>query len=441
MMNIEECARRRCELATELLPGSVAIVWSAAICVRNGDGEYPYRQDSNFYYLTHYNFANSVCIITKSLSNTVSTTLIIPARDLAQEIWDGARYSIAEAEKYYGVEQAIYATSAEQFLAQAVADAAHIYFDYSHDALKQGYIFALINKAQQLVKRYYLHPSMHDLGGLLKRLRMYKSAHEIHLIRQACKISSQAHSYVMTMGRPGMSERDLELAFRSSCLQQGLIEMAYSPIVAGGKNACTLHYHANNQVLNAGELVLIDAGAEYQAYASDITRTWPINGKFSASQKIIYEIVLQAQLAGIKEIIPGNTWEQVQQTVIQVLTLGLVEYKLLTGSVEQNIATQQYSQYYMHGFGHWLGLDTHDQGLYKIRENGEFKWQKFAPGMVLTMEPGLYIASTHSNIDAAWHNIGIRIEDDIVVTSTSNEVLSDAPKLIADIEYLYAQAL
>jgi Xaa-Pro aminopeptidase len=233
--------------------------------------------------------------------------------------------------------------------------------------------------------------------------------------------------------KPGMYEYQLEAELLHEFFKQGCRSTAYDPIIGGGENTCILHYHENNAELKSGDLLLIDAGGEYQNYSSDITRTFPVNGKFSAEQKAIYEIVLAAQLAGIKQVHPGNPWPKIQQTMVQIITEGLAKLGILNGNVNDLIETKAYQTFYMHNSGHWLGLDTHDVGSYQI--NG--KWRELASGMVLTVEPGIYIAANSPNIDAKWWNIGIRIEDDVLVTKDGYEVLSSGlPKEINEIEKL-----
>jgi Xaa-Pro aminopeptidase len=438
-MHTEEFKLRRQRLAQQMLPGSMAILWAASYKTRSGHGEYAYRQESNFYYLTKFEFAESVCVITKDQQQKTSCTLIIPDKDEDKEIWTGVRYSTLEVIKDYGVEHAVYSATQNEYIEKLISEHEHLYFDYNLAPEYHSQIFQWIKNAQRYAQRCYLHPKIYDLGFILKQLRYIKTPYEIGLMRKASMISAHAHRHLMQIYKIGMNERDLELAFRRYCLEYGLSEMSYFPIVAGGKNACTLHYNANNQHLHPGELVLIDAGAECEYYAADITRTWPLNGKFSTHQKVLYEIVLQAQLAGIAHAIPGNTWEDMHYAVANVLVAGLLDCKLLSGSHEENVMKETYKKYYMHSFGHWLGIDTHDQGIWRTRQEQQLVWQKLMPNMVLTMEPGIYISNKHHDIDPSWHNIGIRIEDNVLITSSGNEVLTnEAPKSISDLEHLNA---
>ena len=275
------------------------------------------------------------------------------------------------------------------------------------------------------------------LNHLLHEMRLYKSRQEIAAMRRAAKISAQAHIRAMQVCRPGMMEYQLEAELKYVFMQQGAREAAYPPIVGGGANSCILHYTDNNQELQNGDMVLIDAGAEYKGYASDISRTFPINGRFSRSQREVYEVVLEAQRAAINRIKPGKHWHEPHAAAVEVLTRGLVELGILKGRTRQLIREQAYSKFYMHRTGHWLGMDVHDVGDYKV----EGEWRTFEAGMVLTVEPGLYLPAGTRGLAKKWWNIGIRIEDDVLVTVKGNEILSkDAPKTVDEIEKVMAHA-
>jgi len=263
-------------------------------------------------------------------------------------------------------------------------------------------------------------------------MRLFKSKNEINLMRTAAEISAKAHVQAMKVCKPGMHEYELHAEIDYVFQKHGCLRNAYDAIVGAGGNSCVLHYTQNNSALKDGDLVLIDAGVEYQYYASDITRTFPINGKFSAEQASIYQIVLDAQMAAIESLKPGLTWQNVADTVIRVITSGLVDVGLLSGAVDRNIESKAYQQFYMHNFGHWLGMDVHDVGTYKINN----AWRPLEAGMAFTVEPGIYISAGTENVDEKWWNIGVRIEDDVVITEDGCEVLSNLPKTIADIESL-----
>ena len=273
------------------------------------------------------------------------------------------------------------------------------------------------------------------LDHLLHEMRLIKSKAELELMRESGQIAVRAHKRAMQLCKAGLNEYQIEAEFLHEFFRSGCRSPAYTSIVAGGDNACILHYNENNQPLREGDLLLIDAGCEFEHYASDITRTFPVSGKFSPEQKAVYELVLKAQLAAIEQVKPGNHWDDPHNTTVTVLTEGLVELGLLQGEVDKLIESGAYRDFYMHRAGHWLGMDVHDVGDYKI----EGKWRQLEPGMVLTVEPGIYIAPNNQKVDARWRGIGVRIEDDVAVTRSGYEVLtSGLPKTVAEIETFMA---
>ncbi|MFQ5936996.1 MAG: M24B family metallopeptidase, partial [Acidiferrobacterales bacterium] len=275
-----------------------------------------------------------------------------------------------------------------------------------------------------------------DLHHILHEMRLYKRPEEIRLIKRAARISARAHKRAMQVSRPGMMEYEIEAELIYEFRRSGSSAPAYPPIVASGANSCVLHYTQNDAELKDGDLLLIDAGAEFDGYAADLTRTFPISGEFSGEQKAIYEIVLAAQLAAIAQVKPGNQWNHPHETAIRILTEGLVDHGLLRGNVDELIEQEAYKTFYMHRTGHWLGMDVHDVGDYKVEE----VWRLLEPGMVMTVEPGLYIAAGRDSVDPRWWNIGIRIEDDVLVTRDGREVLTrEAPKTINEVEVLMRQ--
>lgn len=274
-----------------------------------------------------------------------------------------------------------------------------------------------------------------DIRPLLHEMRVFKSSAEIALMRKAAEISADAHIRAMRFCKPGMYEYQLEAEITHEFLRQNARAHAYTPIIGSGKNSCILHYVTNDQIIQNGSLVLIDAGAEYFYYSADVTRTFPANGRFTAEQRAIYEIVLAAQLAGIEAIKPGTAWNRIDDIVIKIITQGLLDIGLLKGKLNDLIEKKAYAPFYMHRSGHWLGLDTHDAGDYKIKN----KWRKLEPNMVRTVEPGIYISADIPGVPKRWHNIDVRIEDDVVVTPKGHDVLSEgAPKRVDDIEALMA---
>lgn len=406
--------QRRDALLSKIGPEGAVVIAAAPECYRNRDSEYLYRQDSDFYYFTGFNEPESVMVLLPD-----QYILFCRPRNPDEEVWVGVRAGLEGAKETYG------------------ADRSYDISDFSKEIKKllcAKKIYCPINDNSiydELKVRYELN----DLYPISSELRVIKSDYEIKRLKRAVEISSAAHSRAMRFVQPDMMEYELEAEIAHEFLRKGSRAPAYTTIVGGGANACVLHYVDNNKPLKSGDLVLVDAGAEYDYYASDITRTYPVNGKFSEQQKTIYNLVLSAQLAIIKKIKPGMLYGEMQKTAVQYITQGLVNLGILKGDVNQLIEGQQYKQFYMHGAGHWLGMDVHDVGSYRIDDEP----RPLEPGMVFTVEPGIYIAAV-DNVDKKWWNIGVRIEDDILVTENGCEVLSDAvPKTVADIEALMAQ--
>lgn len=428
---MQEFITRRSKLAAQLLNNSVTILFGAQLQTRNGDVEYPFRQDSDFYYLSGFAEPAAVMVLCKNEQGKVTYIIFNQPNDPEAEIWNGKRAGQAGACKDYLADKAYDIAKLDAELPLLLANQQVIYFSIGAKTEADQQVSKWLNAAKRNRETTRVPDTIIDLKPILYELRLFKSTQEIEYMRQAAQISASGHLKLMQNCQAGLLEYQLEAIFNAHCLQHGCRGLAYSSIVAGGNNSCTLHYIANDQMLRAGDLVLVDAGGEYNYYAADITRTFPVNGKFSPEQKLIYNLVLQAQLAGIEQVKPGNTWDRVQETMVQIIVAGLVELKILTGDVKQLIKDNAYKKFYMHSSGHWLGMDVHDVGKYKLQG----KWRKFEPGMVLTVEPGIYIANTLSGIDKKWFGIGIRIEDDVLVTKDGNEVLSvSAPKQIAEIE-------
>ena len=439
---MKEYVSRRKAFSQRLDTNSVAILPSANLQFRNSDTEWPFRQSSDFYYLTGFREPNALCVFEKTEDGQVKFLLFNQTKDPTAEIWTGRRVGQQGACEEYGCDEAYPIEQADEKIPELFIDKKVVYFPIGNDEaldtkvnrwLKRTKTLAR-QKARSLGQKIKCVPdTLQDILPLIHELRLFKTPQEIDLMKTAAQISADAHRQLMQLCQPDMMEYQLEASFAHYCQQAGCRSMAYMSIVGGGNNACILHYTANEMPLKAGELVLIDAGGEYQYYAADITRTFPVNGKFTEPQRKIYELVLKSQEAGIKQVKPGNTFNQVQEVILEVLVEGLIELGLLSGTVEKLIQEKAYEKFYMHNSGHWLGLDVHDAGSYKKAG----LWRAFEPNMVLTVEPGLYLSEDMTDIDEQWRGIGVRIEDDVLVTKTGHEILSkDVVKTVAEIEAL-----
>ncbi|MEH6344526.1 MAG: Xaa-Pro aminopeptidase [Bermanella sp.] len=428
-------AEQRQVLLQNMANNSVAIIPSAQLQVRNRDAEFPFRQDSDFFYLTGFTEDNAVLVLVKKDDKTQSLLFCQP-KVKEMEIWTGFRLGPDAAINALGVEQAYPIGDLSARLPDFMANCRHVYAHWGAHKKWDESIIEAIEKVKQKVRTGITAPTaMLALEPLLHEQRLIKSQAEIDLMHKAAKISAQAHIKAMKMVKPGMFEYMLEGEIRHHCAMQGARFDAYSSIVGSGDNACILHYTANDQEINDGDLILIDAGCEINHYASDITRTFPANGKFSPEQKALYQVVLDAQLAAIEQVKPGNHFNQPHETALQIITQGLVDLGLLKGDVQELIKNEAYKPFYMHKTGHWLGLDVHDVGAYKVQG----QWRELEAGIVLTVEPGIYVAVDDTSVDEKWRGIGIRIEDDVLVTDVGHLVLSqDVPKSISDIEALMA---
>ena len=432
----KEFARRRKRLMAHMESDSIAIVPSAKTVLRNRDVEYPFRQDSDFYYLTGFDEPDAVLVLLPGRGHG-EFVMFCRDRDPQMELWDGYRAGPEGACADYGADDAFPMGDIDDILPGLIEGRHRVYYAMGRDAQFDARLMAWINSIREKV-RSGAHPpgEFIDLDHLLHDLRLIKSAAEIKQMTKAADISAQAHCRAMQICKPGMMEYQLEAEFVHNFTRAGARQPAYSSIVGGGVNGCVLHYVNNGDELKDGDLVLIDAGCELGYYAADITRTFPINGRFSPTQKALYELVLEAQLAAIAEIQPGNHWNQAHETVVKVITKGLVALGLLKGRVNTLIKKEAYQDFYMHRTGHWLGMDVHDVGDYKISD----QWRVLEPGMVLTVEPGIYVSPKNSKVAKKWRGIGIRIEDDVVVTKDGCRVLTDGvPKTVAEIEALMAQ--
>jgi Xaa-Pro aminopeptidase len=430
--------RRRRALLKALTDEAVAIVPAAPEVVRSRDVHHPFRQSSDLTYLTGFPEPEALAVFVPGRKKGEFVLFCRP-RDEQRELWDGPRVGIEGAVTDYGAAEAHPMTDVDTILPELLEGRRRIYYplglDLELDRSLIGWVGCVRGKARAGV----LSPSeITTLSTLLHEQRLVKDGSEIKIMRKAARISAASHKRIMGLCRPGLWEYELEAAFVHGCAERGGRFQAYSPIVGGGANACVLHYVDNGDRLCDGDLVLIDAGCEYQGYASDITRTFPVNGHFSVPQRELYELVLEAQLAAIAKALPGNRWNEPHDAAVRVLTNGLVGLGILSGgkgAVSRHIKEEKYKPFYMHRTGHWLGMDVHDVGEYKV----DGKWRTLEPGMVLTVEPGLYIPNGVPDSDQVvpepYRKIGIRIEDDVLITEKGNEVLSaDAPKTVAEIE-------
>lgn len=431
MISQQEYQARRQQLASQMTAGSIAVIPAANEMIRNGDSEYRFRQNSDFFYLTGFNEPNAILLV--SAEPKAHSVLLCQSRDPAQEQWTGRRLGQTGAIQELGMHAAYPITEFAARLAELCTDKQAIYYPIGQAPLWEQRILEAWQTIKQQNRRGIKAPdALCDLGPILSEMRLLKSPAEIAMMREVTRISATAHQRAMQVCRHAQFEYQLEAEFLYEIMRQGCRNVAYDSIIASGENACILHYTANDKALKAGELVLIDAGGELNNYAADISRTFPVTGRFSAEQRQIYSLVLQAQKAGIACVCPGCRWNEIQDTIIQILTTGLVDLGILQGDIASLIAEGAHKPFYMHGSGHWLGLDVHDVGRYKI----DGQWRQLKPNMVLTVEPGIYI-SPMPNVDERWWHIGVRIEDDILVTETGSDNLSASlPVELDDIEAL-----
>ena len=421
-------ARRRSRLAAHMQSG-VAIVPTAPERVRNRDAHYPYRFDSYFYYLTGFREPEAVLVVVAG--EQTKSLLFCRDRDPEREVWDGFRHGPAAAKEIFGFDETHAINEIDALMPDLLANQTTVFCHLGADSAWDARVLGWINEVRNRVRSGVAAPrEVKDVHAALDEMRVIKSAGELAIMRRAAEISASAHRRAMRAARPGRAEYEIEAELLHEFRRHGAQAPAYTPIVAAGANACVLHYVENAGVLADGDLLLIDAGCELDGYASDITRTFPVNGKFSGPQKDVYELVLAAQTAAMAEVRPGNTWDRPHEASVKVLAQGFIDLGLLSGSVEQAIETEAYKKFYMHRTGHWLGLDVHDAGDYK--QDG--KWRALRPGMVLTVEPGCYIRAG-DGVPETFANIGVRIEDDVLVTDDGHEVLTVAtPKTVAEIE-------
>ena len=430
---------RRDRLAEEMGPHSIAIIATSAVAMRNRDADYKFRADSSFFYLTGFAEPEAVAVIEtfESIDEGYTYSLFCRERNRDLEIWNGYRAGVDGAVDEYEADEAYAIDLLDQEIIEKLLNKQKLFYRIGQQAEFDARVSQWIAEADAQQRRGNGSPAhVIQLDRLLDEMRLHKSAKEIELMQIAANISSEAHIRAMQTVKPDMMEYALEAELNYIFGQNGCVP-AYNSIVGGGANGCILHYVENNQVLKDGDLVLIDAACEYQLYASDITRTFPVNGKFSPEQKALYEVVLKAQLAAIDAVQVGNSYKEPHHVAVRILVQGLLDLGLMQGDLDQIIKSERFNQFYMHGTGHWLGMDVHDVGSYKA----EGDWRAYEAGMVVTIEPGLYIAPDDETVDVKWRGIGIRIEDDVVATAEGPLVLTkNVVKSVTDIEALMATA-
>ncbi len=427
-----EFAQRRQRLAQHMGPG-VAVIPTAPERMRNRDSDYLYRFDSYFWYLTGFAEPQAVLVLIVAEDGSNRCTLFCRERNAERELWDGYRCGPEAAPARYGVDEAQPIEALDSLLPQWLANQPALHYPTGADAQWDARVMGWLNTVRGMSRNGVTAPTrLQDVRNLLDEMRLIKDNHELALMRRSCSIASAAHVRAMRACKSGGREYEIEAELLYEFRRQGAQFPSYWPIVAAGANACVLHYRDNAGPMHDGDLLLIDAGCELDGYASDITRTFPVNGRFSKPQRALYELVLAAQAAAISATRPGVAWEAPHDAAVRVLAAGFIDLGLCQGSLDEVIQTGDYKRFYMHRTGHWLGLDVHDAGEY--RQHGA--WRALQPGMTLTVEPGCYIRPAPEVPEAFW-NIGIRIEDDVLVTAQGCEVLSaEAPKQIDAIEAL-----
>ncbi|MDH0700943.1 Xaa-Pro aminopeptidase [Pseudomonas toyotomiensis] len=432
-----EYARRRKALMAQMEPNSIAILPAAPVYIRNRDVEHVYRQDSDFQYLTGFPEPEAVMALIPGREHG-EYVLFCRERDPERELWDGLRAGQDGAISQFGADDAFPIGDIDDILPGLIEGRERVYYAIGSNQEFDHRLMEWVNHIRAKARQGAMPPNEFvALNHLLHDMRLYKSAAEVKVMKEAAEISARAHIRAMQASRAGLFEYHLEAELDYEFRKGGAKMPAYGSIVAAGRNACILHYRENDAVLKDGDLVLIDAGCEIDCYASDITRTFPVSGRFSPEQKAIYELVLKANEEAFKFIAPGRHWNEAHEATVRVITAGLVDLGLLEGDVDELIASEAYKPFYMHRAGHWLGMDVHDVGDYKV--GGQ--WRVLEVGMAMTVEPGIYIAPDNDKVAKKWRGIGVRIEDDVVVTKKGCEILTNGvPKTVTEIEALMAAA-
>ncbi|RFC32805.1 MAG: aminopeptidase P Metallo peptidase MEROPS family M24B [Candidatus Nitrotoga sp. SPKER] len=433
MFNTSLYASRRNRLISQMQRG-IAVIPTAPEVLRNGDAHYPYRFDSHFHYLTGFDEPEAVLVLIAGAAP--QSILFCRAKDMEREIWDGFRHGPDGAKEKFGFDAVFPIAQLDDRLIELMGNQPVLFHPLGAHGLWDDRILALRASVQAKMRSGITAPNeIHDIRMLLDEMRLIKDNDELAIMRRAAAISAAAHIRAMRATRPGKMEYEIEAELLHEFRKNGAQAPAYTSIVAGGANACVLHYISNDAPLQDGELLLIDAACEIDGYAADITRTFPVNGRFNGAQKDVYELVLTAQAAAIAAAHPGSHWNESHDAAVRVLVQGFVDLKLCNGSIDAVLESGSYKRFYMHRTGHWLGMDVHDVGAYKLDNN----WRALQPGMVLTIEPGCYIRPADDVPQAFW-NIGIRIEDDVVITAQGCEVMTEAvPKTVTAIEDLMRQ--
>lgn len=433
-MTQQEYLQRRQKLLAQMPAGSAAIIFAAPEAIRSADTEYPYRQSSDFSYFTGFHEPESVLVLIKSNDTHNHSVLFNRVRDLTAEIWFGRRLGQEAAPAMLGVDRALAISEIDEQLYQLLNGLDAVYHAQGEYAYADTIVFSALEKLRKGSRQNLKAPAtLVDWRPLVHEMRLFKSAEEIDVMRRAGEISALAHTRAMEKCRPGMFEYQLEGEIHHEFTRHGARYPSYNTIVGGGDNGCILHYTENESELRDGDLVLIDAGCEYLGYAGDITRTFPVNGKFTPAQRDIYDIVLASLETALQLYRPGTTMQEVTGEVVRIMVTGLVKLGILNGEIDHLIADNAHRSFFMHGLSHWLGMDVHDVGEY-----GADRSRVLEPGMVLTVEPGLYIAPD-ADVPERYRGIGIRIEDDIVITENGNENLTaSVVKRAEDIEALMA---
>jgi Xaa-Pro aminopeptidase len=433
MININEFKQRRNTLIQQMNVG-VAIIPTSPEVLRNRDSHYLYRFDSYFYYLTGFKEPEALLVLVAGTER--KSILFCRDKNMEREIWDGFRYGAEGAKSAFGLDETYTIDQLDEVLPSLLSNQPKLFYSLGVDAKWDSQVISCLNGLREQARMGVSVPDeMTDVRKLVDEMRLVKTPYELDVMRRSAHIAAGAHQRAMQKTKVGKMENEIEAEFLHEFYRKGAQAPAYTSIVAGGANACTLHYNANNCVLKDGDLLLIDAGCELDGYASDITRTFPVNGKFSAAQKDIYELVLAAQIAAIEKVSTKNHWNAPHEAALNVLVQGFIDFGLCQGTKDEVLENGTYRQFYMHRTGHWLGLDVHDAGEYKDKVG---QWRQLQVGNVLTVEPGCYIRPAENVPEHFW-NVGIRIEDDVVVTNSGCEVLTkDAPKTILEIELVMA---
>ncbi|AXY56157.1 Xaa-Pro aminopeptidase [Acinetobacter chinensis] len=429
---------RRDRLAEEMGPHSIAVIATSPVAMRNRDADYKFRADSSFFWLTGFAEPEAVAVIEtyESIDEGYTYSLFCRERNREMEIWNGYRAGVDGAVDDFEADEAYAIDLLDEEIQEKLQNKAKLFYRIGQQAAFDARVAGWIAKASGESRRGTSAPAkIVQLDRIIDELRLHKTEQELELMQIASDISAEAHTRAMQTVKPGMMEYALEAELNYIFGKNGCVP-SYNSIVGGGENACILHYVENDKVLKDGDLVLIDAACEYQLYASDITRTFPVNGKFSSEQKALYNVVLDSQIAAINAVQIGNSYKEPHNVAVRILVQGLLDLGIMQGNIDEIIEKEAYRQFYMHGTGHWLGMDVHDVGTYKL--DGE--WRAYEEGMVVTVEPGLYIAPDDETVDVKWRGIGIRIEDDVVATENGPRVLTAAVvKSVEEIEALMAK--